>query len=276
MNFNGRIVHCTAAEQRITVGGAVVTADRLSLDWNQDGRTGYLIAKSTNGNHFQGRYGYRQEKSEYDCELTLFQAKHEDLLYGTWRERNSDRQGSLVIRLPARTIEASPPAAADAPWEEATAEPQTAAEPSAAAVRVPAVAVSAAKVAVMPAAKVAVTPTPAPVNPAPPVRSVSPTRPIVVSLSSTQVDHLLSITAEQFAERDRQQIEQELLAAPVSALFKLAHNAAATDLRALAAKMFADRYGAAPVSNSPVRTPRATESPEMRAQKRRSSKHRTR
>ena len=46
-------------------------------------------------------------------------------------------------------------------------------------------------------------------------------------------------------------MEKELLAAPVSALFKVAHNAAADEVRGMAARMFTDRYGDLPASTAP-------------------------
>jgi hypothetical protein len=263
MNFQGRIVHCRAAEEKITVEQAVVTEDRISIDWSQDGRPGYLIAKSTGGTQFQGRYGHRQEESDYECELTLFKSDHEVLLFGTWRDQNSARKGTLVVRLPARAIESDPQESGRLSARETAVERGTTV--IAASAKLSAKISSATPTESAPAhaadtatSAAAVLPTAGPATP---------------PLSSRQIDHLLSITAEQFAERDRIEIEQELAAAPVSALFKLAHNALAADLRALAAQMFAERYRAEPLSTRPAVPTRQKESPELRAQKRRSSRH---
>jgi hypothetical protein len=93
--------------------------------------------------------------------------------------------------------------------------------------------------------------------------------------SSASVDHLLSITSEQFGKRDRGELEKELLAAPVSALFKVAHNALAAEMRGVAARMFADRYGDVPPIPEAKPAARPAETPEMKARKRRSSRHKT-
>ncbi len=115
MNFQGRVAHCLGAEEKITLEVAVVTAERIALDWSQDGRIGYLIARSVGGSHFQGRYGYPQEKSDYECELTLFSGQHEDLLFGTWRERDTDLGGTLAFRLPTRMTATAAPRPATCP-----------------------------------------------------------------------------------------------------------------------------------------------------------------
>ena len=72
----------------------------MALDWNHDGRQGRLIAKSTDGTHFSGRYGYGRNAANFECELTLYRSAHEDLLYGTWREPDSEHEGTLILRLP--------------------------------------------------------------------------------------------------------------------------------------------------------------------------------
>jgi hypothetical protein len=55
----------------------------------------------------------------------------------------------------------------------------------------------------------------------------------------------------------------------------VAHNALADEVRGIAARMFADRYGDLPASTSPKPPARPTETPEMKARKRRSSRHKT-
>jgi hypothetical protein len=84
---------------------------------------------------------------------------------------------------------------------------------------------------------------------------------------------LLAITSEEFGQRDQRAIETELREAPVSALFKVAHNAAAAEVRGLAARMFAARYGDLPPNTAAQPKARPVETPEMKARKRRSSRH---
>jgi hypothetical protein len=51
------------------------------------------------------------------------------------------------------------------------------------------------------------------------------------------------MSQEQFNQADKSQLTSDLNAAPVSAVFKLAHNAKTDSLRALAEQVFAKRYG---------------------------------
>ncbi len=105
MHLKGRIVHGLGVEETIAIEQAVVSAERIALDWNQNGRACHLIAKSPNGSHFKGRYNFRRDASDCECELTLYKSAHESLLYGTWREQQSGLMGTLVIRLPIRHSE---------------------------------------------------------------------------------------------------------------------------------------------------------------------------
>ena len=104
-NLKGRLVHSPGVEQPITLTEAVVTPHRIALDWSHDGQQGHLIAKSTNGTHFSGRYGYGRKTQGFECELTLYKSNHEDLLYGTWRQQDTGQAGTLILRLPSRAIE---------------------------------------------------------------------------------------------------------------------------------------------------------------------------
>ncbi|HEX4145665.1 MAG TPA: hypothetical protein VHY91_19320 [Pirellulales bacterium] len=289
-NLKGRLVHSIGVEQPIMLTEATVTANRIVLDWTHDGQPGHLIAKSPNGIHFSGRYGYGRERAGFECELTLYRSNHEDLLYGTWRQHDTELVGTLILRLPkaveARLAEialtgdvrqsAQRQRAADAP--PAKQDAPVAAEGKVAALRLApgTSAKTPSPRTAKPATKMAWTNRPPAVDQtekkqaAPAAPQPAPATPP----ASASVDHLLVLTAEQFGQYDRAELEKELLAAPVSALFKVAHNALAADLRGMAARMFAERYGDPPLS-PPPKPARPVETPEMKARKRRSSRHKT-
>lgn len=69
------------------------------------------------------------------------------------------------------------------------------------------------------------------------------TSPAIIRPSGSHLDHLLEISEEQFTQADQSQISAELQTAPVPSVFKVAHNAKAESLRALADAVFAKRYG---------------------------------
>jgi hypothetical protein len=309
------LVHSIGVEQTVTLTEAAVTANRIALDWSHNGQPGHLIAKSPNGIHFSGRYGYGQQTAGFECELTLYKSSHEDLLYGTWRQPDTGQVGTLILRLPravesrlseiARTGDVresaegeraahSVSATASSPAEDADAPParrnvSTAAEGKVAPLRL--APGTSAKLPVprpskvVPKAALRSTeperlapkePARAPTEPAAAPISAPPQQPApALPPSSATVDHLLSVTSEQFAERDRAELEKELLAAPVSALFKVAHNALAPEMRGIAAQMFSDRYGDLPPGTPPKPAARPAETPESKALKRRSSRHKT-
>ncbi len=309
-NLKGRLVHSPGVEQPITLTEAVVTDHRVALDWSRNGQQGHLIAKSTNGTHFSGRYGYGQKTQGFTCELTLYKSNHEDLLYGTWRQHDTGEVGTLILRLPSRMAETALAETARSGDPSELAEGSTNIDSS------PAQGGAAAEIADSPApgerrlpprrgavaplrlapgtSKEIPSPRPSKVAAAPQRTEASrpatrqpavvpiapapvwvPQPPAAMPPASGQIDHLLAITPEQFAEQDRGAIEKELLSAPVSALFKVAHNALAPEMRGLAARMFADRYGELPASTSPKPPAKKVESPEMKAHKRRSSRRKS-
>ena len=325
MNLKGRLVHSTGVEQPITLTEAAVTANRIALDWTHNGQPGHLIAKSPNGIHFSGRYGYGAQTAGFECELTLYRSNHEDLLYGTWRQPDTGMVGTLILRLPKAVESRLSEIARTGDMRESVTGPRAAqALPSeddssveiddAATTRRNASAAGEGKVAPlrlapgtsarMPAPRpskvvpkgTSATRPPEAGRPAskPPLAAATapgagpaidgsaaapqPAAPVPLAAaapSSATIDHLLSITSGQFAQRDRAALEKELLLAPVSALFKVAHNALAAEMRGIAARMFAERYGDLPPSPSPKPAPRPAETPEMKARKRRSSRHKT-
>jgi hypothetical protein len=314
MNLKGRLVQSTGVEQSITLTDAVITANRIALDWDHNGQQGHLIAKSTNGIHFSGRYGYGRKSPGFECELTLYKSNHEDLLYGTWRQLDTGQVGTLILRLPGRAIETrsadtappsedSPPGEADSPAEIADAPETRRNGPAAGEGKVAPLRLAPGTSGKMPSPRpTKAQPTKAQSNVAwtnrspegrpapkestagaeaiPSAAGSAPQPPVALAPvaqppASGQIDHLLLITSEQFAACDRGAMEKELLAAPVSALFKVAHNALAAEVRGMAASMFAQRYGDLPENPGPKPPTRPAETPEMKARKRRSSRHKT-
>jgi hypothetical protein len=68
---------------------------------------------------------------------------------------------------------------------------------------------------------------------------------------SAHLDHLLEMSPDQFDQADRMSIVQELNVAPLSAVFKLAHNAKAVALRSKASDVFSKRNEAVITPQNP-------------------------
>ncbi len=95
MKYNARSYKFEPA-YRIT--DAVVTDDRVSLDWEEANWTGHLEATSTDGQTYVGTYGYPRLDSDYHVEFTLFRANAgAKLLFGRWWGK--DGEGQWLIHL---------------------------------------------------------------------------------------------------------------------------------------------------------------------------------
>lgn len=89
-----------------TVKEAIITPDRIAIDWGEGEHLGHLEATSTDRCHFSGHYGYPVIYDIYRCEFTLYKAEEEVLLYGTWYETNRGWEGKWLFTLtPTATME---------------------------------------------------------------------------------------------------------------------------------------------------------------------------
>jgi hypothetical protein len=296
INPNGQVFRSSEIEKISQVTPILVTPKRITLDWSQNGEIGHLDAKSKDGVHFHGQYGCVPNDADFKCELTLYQGQGEQLLFGTWWENGTARQGILAFRLPAKvapssewptTASTSPavPAQAEQPARMQPARPQPAKSPQPASQR-PATSdhqpasqrlppwEQPAAVKPPSAAREPMRPTaqpPLPRGPAAP--AATPASVATPAPASAQIDHLLAMTAEQFEREDHASLEKELAGAPLSAVFKVAHNALSPELRTLADSVFTNRYGGLADALPPAPVQRPSEPPEFKAIKRRSSRH---
>ncbi len=73
------------------VTDAIVTPDRIAIEWKQNGVGGFLLAESLDGENYQGHYGYPRLEPEHAAEraaaFKLHRAGTAVLLYGTWQEK---------------------------------------------------------------------------------------------------------------------------------------------------------------------------------------------
>lgn len=102
---NGQLFRSSEIENGSQVTPILITPKRITLAWPQDGKVGHLDATSKDGIHFHGHYGYAPNDSDFKCELTLYQAHGEQLLFGTWWENGTALQGVLAFRLPTKVAE---------------------------------------------------------------------------------------------------------------------------------------------------------------------------
>jgi hypothetical protein len=104
MKYTGQMFYWDGKEVTKIVTEAVITQDRVAIDWDEGEHLGHLEAKSTDGIHFSGHYGYPVTYDVYRCEFTLYKAEDEVLLYGTWYEANAGWEGVWLFKLsPAPT-----------------------------------------------------------------------------------------------------------------------------------------------------------------------------
>ena len=251
MKLTGEVFCALDVESDYRVTDAIVTPRRISIDWEEDDVKAHLDTTSRDGIHFKGNYGYPTKHSDFEFELTLFKAKHEYLLFGTWCEHDTGDEGVWAFRLWAMaakrtksTIKSRPstvrPIQRNSPTPKRSSSPSRQMErPASKPQRPPLGSVQNGVTSGVPKtespqerqrtevqkAAVAATTVPTPILP-----------------PSAQLDHLLEITPDQIDQMDRLKFTAELNAAPLSAVFKLAHNAKAPAVRSEAAKAYTNRY----------------------------------
>ncbi len=244
MKLRGDLFCTLGVDADFPVTDAIVTPRRISIDWREDDIDAHLDATSRDGAHFKGHYGYPQQDSDLEFDLTLFKAKDEYLLFGTWCEHDTGEEGVWVFRLDskraeARTVQAgtksngrsarnvqqtrSRPMAVEPPNARPQQTARRSAQVSASNSTTRASAAKSRSKAQNGAIRTRQLPPPTP----PP---------------SAHLDHLLRITPDQFDQEDRIKMIAELDAAPLSAVFKITHNGQSSVIRSLAAEVYAKRY----------------------------------
>jgi hypothetical protein len=83
------------------ISEAIVTRDRIAMDWEEDGTDFHLIARSNDGGAtYQGNYGSPSPHQERTIELTKYVAADKAvLLLGKWYERDSGNEGWTIFEL---------------------------------------------------------------------------------------------------------------------------------------------------------------------------------
>ncbi len=76
------------------------SSTELSIDWIEDGVASGLVAKSSDGIVYQGRYIYRDNTPHGQTELRLYRAKDDCIvLFGSWEEDGTHERGHWVFQL---------------------------------------------------------------------------------------------------------------------------------------------------------------------------------
>lgn len=83
---------------------AIVTKDRIAIDWNEEGTKAGLVAHSTDGSSYSGNMGFPRPDEEGFAEFRLYKAKDGELvLLGKWWRTDATNGGSWLLRLHPRT-----------------------------------------------------------------------------------------------------------------------------------------------------------------------------
>jgi len=276
MAFGGHL-HCIDGNQEpLTINQALVTSDRVFIEWTVAGGIAHLEAMSVDGAKFRGEYRTPLSEAAGTCELTLFKSLHEYLLCGQWNHPASEQHGMWVFRLQTDMVR---PNKTKRPQQKSNERQVAPRNVRRAKVEVEMTRPSGASLSsntpkshstrdltesLSPLQETVVVPH---ANPSP--CSTQPAAPMF----SSQLDHLMRLTSVEFMAQDRGEIEALLGAAPSSAVFKLSRNAAAPELKELAVAVI-DRQRIQTESSplKPASDP-IVDAKTLRAQQRRSSKH---
>jgi hypothetical protein len=78
---------------------AILMEDKLSLDFEEDGHTGHLKAKSIKGDLFEGTYSYHGWPGEGQFSFRIYRSGERVLLFGTFYEPPTGDVGIWVFVL---------------------------------------------------------------------------------------------------------------------------------------------------------------------------------
>ena len=92
-------------EQSHPVQEAIVTPDRIALDWIENGVRYHLLAHSDDGGlTYQGNYGMFRPEDDWVVEIACYTAVNGSaILFCDWHEKDSGRAGSWMCRLRPNT-----------------------------------------------------------------------------------------------------------------------------------------------------------------------------
>ena len=88
-------------ETSYRVAEAIVTTDRIALDWIEQGVRYHLLAHSHDGGlTYQGNYGMFRPEEQWVIELTRYVATDGSVvLFGVWHDKDTGNEGSSMFKL---------------------------------------------------------------------------------------------------------------------------------------------------------------------------------
>jgi len=97
MQFRG---NAYTSEVSFRILEAVLLDRKISLDWEEGVERGHLEAKSSDGERFEGNYGYPGLDPTKRVEFTRFKAASGEVaLIGTWSNSKNGNGGEWLFRL---------------------------------------------------------------------------------------------------------------------------------------------------------------------------------
>ena len=82
---------------------AVVTPDRIALDWIESGAKYHLVAYSKDGGTYHGTYGMFRPEDDWIVKITRYTAVDASVvLFCDWHEKDTGRAGSWLCKLEPR------------------------------------------------------------------------------------------------------------------------------------------------------------------------------
>jgi hypothetical protein len=100
MKYKGFMYYTGHVQADGTITDAVVTANRLAIDWHEGGYVGHLVAETTDGMLFRGTMSYQPASGgSHQYELRLYRSDKDVLLFGTWLDVSSGEEGRWTFVL---------------------------------------------------------------------------------------------------------------------------------------------------------------------------------
>ncbi len=98
MRYSGRSFGYEETGTRIS--DAIITENRLAIDWLEDGYPASLIVTSDDGLQYQGTFGYPAPEERYRVEFRRFNDQTgEVILIGRWWQSDMAEGGNWMLRL---------------------------------------------------------------------------------------------------------------------------------------------------------------------------------
>jgi hypothetical protein len=87
------------------VAEAIVTPERIAMDWIENGVRYHLLAHSQDGGlNYQGSYGMFRPEEDWEVRIRRYTAVDGSVaLFCDWHEKDSGREGSWICRLESNT-----------------------------------------------------------------------------------------------------------------------------------------------------------------------------